>query len=620
MRNVPEKYLPFFMKELEKQNAVYSEEWKCPTSYLAKANYHTQLYHCDVHSTVAAFQYANALLLTGREEDLQRAIEVLDHVAHLQDKDPANATFGIWSWYMEEPLEKMAPPDWNWADFCGKSILQALIYHSERLPAELVDYLKYTLRCAALSIFRRNMHPGYTNISIMGSYVTLCAGQLLDWQEMKDYGKSRFTKAWDYTMKNGTFAEYNSATYTVEAIEDLSRIHMHIDDPDVHRMSGDMLDVAWRTVAEHFHAPTKQWTGPNARSYTWLTTDAALSFLRVGLDNGETLITDDRFAYSTKWPYIDMVCPDKYRAAFTDIVPHDVNLGFTTNTSIDKPRDTIAISHLTPEYTLASWETNMTWNQRRNLTGYWGGEQARFINATILHDLYDFSSAMFVTAQSGGNALVAASLNTDGGDTHCGLDLLKDETVTMYDLRMRIELGGAIENPPVVTGDTAVMEDGGIKLVVKLLDGTFDGQPVHLEVRNTAWDLEQQAANANVHRRFVGDEPRWYVDVVFYHGEYKPFKLSEIKAAYAAVTLSMEGAEPENAKIVTDPANVRETCAALAQDGVLSEVITENALYAEVVLGGDKLAVVCPAAPVTRAAWKGHAIINDVPMKKTYGL
>ena len=163
---------------------------------------------------------------------------------------------------------------------------------------------------------------------------------------------------------------------------------------------------------------------------------------------------------------------------------------------------------------------------------------------------------------------------------------------------MRFELGGAIENPPVLSGNTAVLEDGGLKIVFSLLGGAFDGQPVKLEVRNTAWDLEQQAANANVHRRFVGEEPRWYVDVVFYHGEYKPFKLNALKDAWAAVALSMEGEQPENAH--TD--------------------IENGMLTAETVLGGSKLAVVSPALPVMRHAWKGDAVINDVPMKKTYGL
>ena len=598
MLTVSEKNRAYFMRELEKSNARYSEEWKCPTSYLEKANYHTQLYRCPVHSTREAFTYANALLATGDEKDLARAVEVLDHVAHLQDKDPANATFGIWSWYMEEPLDKMAPPDWNWADFCGKEILQVLYYHAERIPASLKAYLEETLRCACLSIFRRNMHPGYTNISIMGSYVTLAGGQLMGWKDMFEYGASRFEKAWDYNLKNGTYAEYNSATYTVEAITDLSRIYEQIKDEKIHRMAGDLLDLAWKTVAEHFHAPTRQWTGPNARSYTWLTANGTLSFLRNALDNGETLISDANYEYSLQWPYVKMECPEKYREAFVTCTPHDVNLGFTTGMSIQSPRDTIAIAHLTQEYTLASWSYSMTWNQRRNLIGYWGGDKPRFINATFLHDLYDFSSAMFVTTQKGGNALVSASLQTDGGDTHCGLDLIQGKKIMAYDLRLRIELGGALSKAPTVTDREAVLEDGGVKIRISLLDAQFDGKPVHLSLSNTRADMEEQAKHPDQHRRFVGDEPCWYVDVVFYSGEVKEIRLDELKNAYAALCVSMEDVAPSDAKVEVE-------------NGVL---------HARATMDGTAFDVYSPTVPTTRAAWKGYGKIDGVPMNETYGL
>ena len=75
MLTVSEKNRPYFMRELEKSNARYSQEWKCPTGYLEKANYHTQLYHCQVHSTREAFTYANALLATGDDKDLARAVD-----------------------------------------------------------------------------------------------------------------------------------------------------------------------------------------------------------------------------------------------------------------------------------------------------------------------------------------------------------------------------------------------------------------------------------------------------------------------------------------------------------------------------------------------------------------
>ncbi|MBP3323256.1 MAG: hypothetical protein J6M16_03600 [Clostridia bacterium] len=598
MRVVNEKYRKFFEKEYKIMNDAYSEEFKCPTSRIEAPFYHSQLHHCDVHSTLAAFVYANMLLATGDEADLNRAIEVLSHAAALQDKDPASSTFGIWSWYMEEPLENMNPPDWNWADFCGKQIMQVFLFHSERMPKELLEELKETVRCACLSIFRRNMHPGYTNISIMGAYVTLVAGQYFGWKDMFDYGVSRFEKAHEYTMKNGTFAEYNSSAYTSEAINDLTRIYTEIEDSHIHDLAGDMLDVAWRTVAEHFHAPTKQWTGPNARSYTWLTTDSTLSFLRVALDNGEEFVTDDRFTYDPALVYIDLFCPEKYKKAFKECETHDVNLGFTRGESIKSPRTHIAIAHLCPEYTLSSWESMETWNQCRNLMGYWGGEKPRFISATILHDLYDFSTGMFVTAQYKGNALITASLRTNGGDTHCGIDRMLDEKTNAYDIRVRIELGGAIESPPILENNTVILKDGGVNIKITLLGSEFDGKPCKLEIRDTSWDKEMQASHTNLHRRLTTDEPRYYIDAVFYHGEYKEFKLNEIENAYATFCVSMEGTEPLNTEIKDEA----------------------GYLYVNTEISGTKLSTCSPSGLVPCDKWKGFAAIDDVPMYKTYGL
>ena len=99
-----------FMAALSAISKTYSAEWKAPTGYLEKANYHTNLACQEVHSTRAAFSYAAALLATGEEKDLKRAEEVLWHVAALQDKDPSNATYGIWSWYMRPPAA--SPGSW----------------------------------------------------------------------------------------------------------------------------------------------------------------------------------------------------------------------------------------------------------------------------------------------------------------------------------------------------------------------------------------------------------------------------------------------------------------------------------------------------------------------------
>lgn len=583
MLTVKERDRERFEKALSELNARYDEDWKGPSIELGSARYHTTLSYTTVHPTRDAFGYAAALLASGREADRQRAAEVLDNVVRLQDQEPSNATFGIWSWYMEEPLSKMSPPDWNWANFCGKEILQVLHHHAERLPGELVERLRMALRCACLSIFRRNMGCYYTNICIMGAYVTLAAGQYMNWPDMFAYGKSIFHKFYDTTRANSnTFAEYNSSTYTVVAIEDLTRIYNEITDPEVHAWAEAMLDVGWGTAAQYFHAPTRQWCGPNSRSYQWLATNRTLSFLQLGLEDEIRLVDEADFDYDLGWAYIELKCPEKYRAAFRRCEPHDISLTFyTADGGLDSCREQ-ATARLCEAYALGSWRNAITWNQRRNLLGYWGGARTRFLGATVLHDLYDFSSGVLAVAQRGGDALATMSLHTDGGDTHCNLDMVKRATIRAYDLRLRFEFGGALDNPPRVTDDEAILDDGGVSIRLKLLGASFDGAPLKFELTDSAADAALQDAHGTLHRRFdTALEKRYNVDVVLYSGPEREIRLDALRDAYAAVCLSMEGRLPEAAQLS-------------AADGVLS---------ARATLGGVEFAIDSPATPVKRADW-----------------
>ncbi|MCQ2445913.1 MAG: hypothetical protein MJ141_03375 [Clostridia bacterium] len=576
-----------FLAALEKQHALYDEEWKGTREYLARANYHTTLANVTVHGTRSAFEYAAALLATGEEADLKRAEEILWHAASLQDKDPSNKTYGIWSWYMEEPLDKMSPPDWNWADFCGKGILQVLEFHADRISHALYMYLADTLRHACLSIYRRNMTPDYTNISIMGSYVTLHAGQLLDWPWLFDYGKRRFEKSVHYTRENGgAFAEYNSATYTAVAIEDLTRIKTNVRDPEVKAMAEEMLHDAWQTVSSHFHAPTRQWCGPNARSYTWLTANNTLSFLEQALGHEVKLASP--FVYQPAWAYVDLCCPEEFRGAFRASAPHDDVLSLTTGPDIHAPADNTAFMHMEEEYVLSSWAVTSTWNQRRNLLGFWGGEKTRFVSATILHDLYDFSSGMFTTAQSGGHALVTADLVDNGGDTHCNLDLIKNRTIRGYDLRVRIEIGGETEGKWNIAGDTAEFRDGDMTLCVKLLGAEFEGRKCAFSTRESGEEQVIIESKPDLHRRFVGDETRRYLDVVFYEGDEREIDLGEVGNAFVAFFFSMDGVTPQKAELALE----------------------KGSIMASVDDGEHILAVHAPASPLPTRNWNGKAFLD----------
>lgn len=597
MNNIPEKDRTFLSKFLLEADKYYDKNWKGLSSYLDKANYHTRLACCTVHSTRSALTYAVALLDEGSDENLVRADEIIDNMLNLQDRDPASATFGIWSWYMEEPLSQMAPPDWNWADFCGKELLQIYLHHRSRLPSELIDRLVQGIENCCLSIFRRNMHYGYTNISIMGSYVTLCAGETFGWKKIYEYGKSRFLKFRDFTRRNGVFAEYNSPTYTVVAAEDLTRINNDIKDPVIKEASLEMLDAAWSCIASHYHAPTGQWAGPYARAYSCLLTDNTKSFLQQSLGDTVSLIDNKSFKYDPAWVHIPLSCPEKYRDSFTVCLPHDVNIGFS-DTADDRP-SVAAISHIEEKYTLGSWVCRDTWNQRRNIFGFWGGKNVRFINTGILHDFYDFSSGFLTTAQHKGSLLTSVSLWTDGGDTHCNLDIIKDAYITAGDLRFRIEIGGAGEISPYIKDNTVYITDEEMDIRIKLCGGSFDGENVRLELGDSDSEYQLLKTQSDLHRRFNYDsEKRRYIDVVLYSGPEKDFRLDKLSDAYASVFVSFDGYD----------------C-----DALISE--TDNGMIHSSVSAGDLLLeTYVPRSPKPSSDKSHSAWVNGKNLLKEYGV
>ncbi len=540
------------LKTLEKQNAAYDEEWKGPGGYLDHANYHTRLAMCTVHGTVPALDYALALLDSGREEDLPRAFDILGNVLQYQDTNPIHPTYGIWPWFMEEPLSKMNPPDWNWADFCGRRLLLCLACHADRMPPELRGRIQSALRHACLSIFRRNVDKFYTNISIMGAMVTLCSGERFGWDDMVAYGLARLRDQWEFVRENGTFAEFNSPTYTIVAMEELTCLEGLTRNREALELVHGLLDMAWKTVAEHYHAPTGQWVGPCSRAYSWLQRPGDSSemprewsaslpgafpaMLARALDDPGFCDGD---SFKASWLHADLRCPEKYRRYFRECPARDLELEFHESTSVAPGRPTIARAHIEEAFALSSFARQDTWNQRRNLFGFWGGRKPRFVNLTLLRNLYDFSSGLAVVDQKGGAALLGAAFLTDAGDTHISLDMVKDATIRAWDLRLRIELGGLLEGRPALDGETIRLRDGGIALTIRLLGARSDGAPCTLSLGDSSGETAELESHGSLYRRFTDGRPRWYADVVFYRGEEREIRLDALRDAWAALLVTM---------------------------------------------------------------------------------
>ncbi len=501
---------------LKGQHAAYDADAQMLKKPFNSPGYHTTLKGGTVHPTRDAAAYAAAILDTGDAELQTRAEGVLRKIVSLQDTNPESKTYGIWSWFHEEPLAQMAPPDWNWADFIGVQLLQVALSHRERLPADLLTQIDAAIGHACRAIIKRNVGPGYTNIAIMGTYVTLVAGELYDCAEFRDYGLQRLKNFHAFTLKHGAFSEYNSPTYTFVALEEIGRLRANVRTPEAKPLVEDIYRVAWEEIAHHFHAPTRQWAGPHSRAYRSLLGGNVLAQIERSTEGRVKF--GEKTAPNLTEHRLPLPCPRDLEPYFTKL---DAPREFV-KTFVRDANPVVGTTYLAPQFALGTINRGDLWNQRRALIAYWGDAKTpSYLHLRFLHDGYDFSAAQFFSAQKGGSALCAINFALDGGDTHVSLDRIKNATIKAKDLRLRFEFGGAAGKtvplaPPKSFAPTH-LRFGNVNLQISV-------PWAHFGDLSGRWEAVQK------------DDKAW-LDFVFYSGEERDFNFAEIQNAAIAIAV-----------------------------------------------------------------------------------
>lgn len=460
----------------------------CLLSSRATATYHSRLRGAKVHETRGSGAYALALLDSGSPAALQQAQEIWLELTGLQDVDPDSRTYGIWSYYREEPLDRMAPPDWNWADFLGELLYQTLARHEHRLSHAPREAVRTALRHAAASIQRRDVKPGYTNICALGTFVSLCAAEYFRDAALQAYATERLRRFHADTFARGSFAEFNSPCYTIVTINALTQLRHHVAEPEAQRLSAELLRRAWQHVADHWHAPTQQWAGPHSRTYVTNLRDNKHAQAVLQKATGGSLeffdeVTMPGDATVAMTPY--EAYADGLNEALARPLPRT-----HLETFADGGEQTAAVvgtTWLGERATLGTVNRLDLWNQRRALLGYWGApESGSYLQLRCLHDGRDFASAQCFTAQSEGLALALVNFGSDGGDWHPSLDRIADGRFDSTDLRVRLELAGVetdlLAGQALEPGQPLTLQLEGSTLTVNLLGGKFGGAAARVEV------------------------------------------------------------------------------------------------------------------------------------------
>lgn len=507
---------PVILKSLESFDKRYDPEGKMLIREISKWNYHTDAMSGSFHEVRTSFNYAVYLLDCGLEEKEQRAFDIIEKTISLQDTDPTSPSCGVWPYFEEEPLAtKKSPIDYNWADFNAVALLDIYMGHKNRLPENLLKKVEDALVLAAKAVQKRNCGPGYTNIAIMGTYVTYVTSHLFNLSEMQEYANKRLKKFYDYTLNKGGFSEYNSPAYSIIAIDELNRMQRHIVEPEARQIIDELYAKCWEMIARHYHKKSAQWAGPHSRCYKTLIATSFYGILKEG-SNGQIDLGYDQERADVKTKHtipqhlLHYFLSPQYPRTEVDIFEKE-------------GPQIIGTAYLAEDYAIATVSRSCMWNQRRPLTAYWGElNNSHYLQVRILHDFFDFSTASLFTQQKNNQVLAVMNFGTNGGDKHIHIDRLDEGQFEAKDLRLRFELGNCknIEvNLPAKDNDTFTVMADGSQFAIQLLHAKFGTLKGYWEKGNDGKDC--------------------WIDYVIYSGEEKSFDLTQMEQAIYAFALGI---------------------------------------------------------------------------------
>lgn len=517
----------------------YDSAWRALRGAKTGNEYATRLRNgVPVHPTRESTDYALGLLDSGEPWRTDRAWQLLWRLVEEQDTDPASDTYGLWPWYYDEPLAQMGAPDFNWADFIGARLVQVLLRHADTLDGHdpaLGTAVRAALHHASRSIRRRDVTLSYTNIAIMGCYVTIMAGELLADDELAAYGRDRLRRFAAFTEEFGGFAEYNSPTYVGVAITLLTQMLRDLRSEADREITGRLLERAWSEAAVRWHRPSGQWAGPHLRSYATLLTPGSrqLYVLRRGLGDRASLWShapDSGPAPSLSEWNVPYRCPDELLTYFTEETPdRDV----VASVREDGAKVT-ALTRLRPGYALGLASYGSLWAQGRPVIAYAQGNDGPVaFRPRLTYDGRDYAAVRIATAIQGDIVLTGVCVADDIGDHHPILDKPRAGRLRASDLRLRLELLGIARDELPGTlgfGETCRIPFGSsTSLHVRLLDAHFCD----------ACEPNQGRAGFTPRIEIVPVEDGCTVDVVLYSGDEQLFDLAEVGRFHAALAFAL---------------------------------------------------------------------------------
>lgn len=447
--------------------------------------YHSR-YSGIVHPTRETANFVNLVYLLEDSQRMPLAEKSILALLQIQDLDQNSKTYGLWPYLLEENLQQMMTPDFNWANFVSNQLVYVLKKRSNYLSAEMQKRLIESLIAAAECTKRRNVAPDYTNVSFMSIVTLACAGEIGDMPQLLNIAKQRLQKACSYNRYSGNFSEYNSPVYSLVSIEELTRLKFLIDDADCKCCADDLLQLAWESLLKHYDRIRYQLCPPHSRAYCDFILNRDLETMIYVATDGKYGDPGDGMSTFFKLPlklpaeletYLSEPPKDNY---IEEIFYHqntirDAEEEMVIIPDMDCP-DLKAYSYISKRYSMGAFEKTDLWAQRRTDMIYWGNAaDLKAIRFRCIATDTDYCSAMAYSAMFQNGILSTAGFAVDHGAFHYLLDHDKNGILKTQKLFFCFDIMGK-EIEIRQKQNQFIVYDEGTSIFIHIVKAVFDDQ------------------------------------------------------------------------------------------------------------------------------------------------
>lgn len=451
-----------------------------------QCGYHSKM-NGVIHHVRDTAGLASGILLYELEQYYEIAFQALHRLCDIQDTRIGSPTFGLWSYYLEEDLEHMIEPDYNWANFIGRELLTVCILCKDKLPADLEVRLHRAIQNAMQCTIKRNVAADYTNISLMSNMTLVSAGELLQDEHLFHIGKDRLKRLYEYTKFTTSFSEYNSSGYIMVDMEEISRMQHFFKDEECRFIADELNYYAWEMLASHYNTAMDQLAPPQMRAYKDIDTGILAWYIWQGTEGKYGKCMETFPAYPAPTYYFLTKCPSKCLPllekthefiAHTYYRKNNIRLEHEDTVvvrELDSP-DLTAYTYKTPYYSMGSFAFCDCWNQRRNAMIIWDKDAPKTFRLRSIHNNYDFCSGVVHSQQENNRILGHMGLVSDRGSFIYTLDKVKNGIYQAENLGFRFELGGNCDQLTIKqAGKDFLIDDGSMHIRLHIEKWVYDG-------------------------------------------------------------------------------------------------------------------------------------------------